>query len=206
MGFKHTHSDAGIYHRQDAGGITLIILYVDDITILSDSLKSVNQIKSTLSNRYEMTDLGEISSYLGVNIKCNRSERQLEIDQSHYVLEIVNCFRLSDANPVRTPLPSGADVHLTKHDGEATPAEIKLYQQMIKSLLYVQIGTRPDISFAVSHLVQYASNPSQQHIRLAKYVLSYLKGTSDLKLQYNGARGDGLHSYPDSSYGDDPDD
>ena len=75
MGFKHTHSDAGIYHRQDAGGITLIILYVDDITILSDSLKSVNQIKSTLSNRYEMTDLGEISSYLGVNIKHNRSER-----------------------------------------------------------------------------------------------------------------------------------
>ena len=75
MGFKRTYSNAGIYHRQDAGGITLIILYVDDITILSDSLKSVTQIKSTLSNCYEITDLGEISSYLGVNIKRNRSER-----------------------------------------------------------------------------------------------------------------------------------
>lgn len=56
---------------------------------------------------------------------------------------------------------------------------------MIGSLLYVQISTRPDISFAVSRLAQYASNPSPDHIRLAKYVLRYLKGTSDLKLLYD---------------------
>jgi hypothetical protein len=59
---------------------------------------------------------------------------------------------------------------------------------MIGSLLYIQIGTCPDISFVVSLLVQYASNPSPDHIRLAKYVLHYLKGTSDLKLLYDGGR------------------
>jgi len=121
------------------------------------------------------------------------------------MLEIINRFGLSDANPARTPLPSGAEVHLTKYDGEATPTEIKLYQQIIGSLLYIQIGTHPDISFAVSHLAQYASNPLQQHTRLAKYVLTYLKGTSDLKLRYDGARSQGLHGYSNSSYGDDPD-
>ncbi len=182
LDFKHTHSDAGIYHCQDHRGIIIIILYVDNITILSDSIKCVTQIKSTLSSCYKMTDLGEIGSYLGVRIKHNRSIRQLEIDQSHYTLEIINRFGLSDANPAHTPLPSGAEVHLTKYNGEATPTEIKLYQQIIGSLLYIQIGTRPDISFAVSRLAQYASNPSQQHTRLAKYVLTYLKGTSDLKL------------------------
>src|SRR6266403_3498208 len=206
LDFKRTHSDAGVYHRQDHGGIIIIILYVDDITILSDSIKCVTQIKSTLSSCYKMTDLGEIGSYLGVRIKHNRSIRQLEIDQSHYTLEIINRFGLSDANPAHTPLPSGAEVHLTKYNGEATPTEIKLYQQIIGSLLYVQISTRPDISFAVSHLAQYASNPSQQHTRLAKYVLTYLKGTSNLKLQYDGARGQGLHGYSNSSYGDDLDD
>jgi hypothetical protein len=75
-----------------------------------------------------------------------------------------------------------------------------------ESLLYVQIGTRPDISFAVSHLVQYASNPSLDHIRLAKYVLCYLKGTSDLKLLYNGGCRNGLYGYSDSSWGDNLDD
>jgi hypothetical protein len=206
LGFARTHSDAGVYHRQDDGGMVIIILYVDDITILGDNLKCVNEVKSFLSNRYEMTDLGEIDSYLGVRIKRDRSSKRIEIDQSKYVLEIVNRFGLSDANPARTPLPTGADVYLEKYKGEASSADIKLFQQMIGSLLYVQIGTRPDISFAVSRLAQYASNPSPDHIRLAKYVLRYLKGTSDLKLLYDGGRRNGLYGYSDSSWGDDPDD
>jgi hypothetical protein len=199
LGFMCTHSDAGVYHCHDDGGTLIIILYVDDITILGDNLKNVNKLKTTLSNRYEMTDLGEIDSYLGVQIKHDRSTKRLEIDQSRYVLEIISHFGLSDTNPARTPLPSGADVHLEKYDGEASQADIKLFQQIIGSLLYVQIGTRPDISFAVSRLAQYASNPSLHHIRLAKYVLCYLKGTSDLKLFYDGGHGTGLYGYSDSS-------
>ena len=131
LGFKRADSDAGVYHRQDDGGTLIIILYADDITILGDNLSCVNKLKSTLSHRYEMTDLSEIDSYLGVRIKRDRSARRLEVDQSHYALEIVNCFRLSDANPARTPLPglpTGAEVHLDKYDGQASPADIKLFQ------------------------------------------------------------------------------
>jgi Reverse transcriptase (RNA-dependent DNA polymerase) len=116
LGFTHTHSDAGVYHRQDDGGTIIIILYVDDITIIGDNLKSVTKLKSTLSSRYEMTDLGELESYLGVHIKQDRSAKRLKIDQTRYVLEIVNRFRLSDTSPAHTPLPSGADVHLEKYD------------------------------------------------------------------------------------------
>jgi Reverse transcriptase (RNA-dependent DNA polymerase)/Integrase core domain/gag-polypeptide of LTR copia-type/GAG-pre-integrase domain len=206
LGLTRTRSDAGVYHRQDDRGTLIIILYVDDITILGDSLKSVNEVKSQLSKRYEMTDLGEIESYLGVRVKRDRSIKRLEIDQSRYVLEIVNRFGLSDAHSTPTPLPAGADKDLRKYDGQATTAEIKLFQQMIGSLLYVQIGTRPDIAFAVSRLSQYASNPSPQHIRLAKYVITYLKGTSDLKLRFDGAGANGLYGYSDSSWANDPDD
>ena len=206
IGFARTRSDAGVYHHQDDGGITIIILYVDDIMILSDSIDNIKQVKAALISRYEMTDLGEISSYLGVNIKRNRSKRTLEIDQSQYVLQIVKCFGLSDAHPPRTPLPTSANVDLQKYDGQASAADIKLYQQIIGSLLYVQIGMHPDIAFPVSRLAQYASNPSPAYIRLAKYVLSYLKGTSDLKLLYDGGRGNGLYGYSDSSWADDRDD
>ena len=207
LGFKRTHSDAGVYHRLDAGGSTLIIiLYVDDITILGDKLADVKNLKITLAGRYEMTDLGEIESYLGVRIKRDRSIKRLDIDQSRYISEIVDRFGLADCNPARTPLPSGAEALLVKHTGQASADEIKYYQQIIGSLLYVQIGTRPDVSFAVGRLAQYASNPSSQHLRLAKYVLSYLKGTADLSLRYDGARGSGLFGYSDSSYGDQPDD
>jgi hypothetical protein len=113
---------------------------------------------------------------------------------------------MADANPHNTPLPAGADLHLIKYNGQASASDIKHYQSLIGSLLYVQIGTRPDLSFAVSRLAQYAVNPSPQHLRLAQYVLSYLVGSVDACLCYDGANGEGLHGYTDSSLGDQTDD
>ena len=79
---------------------------------------------------------------------------------------------MTDANPHKTPLPAGAEVHLIRYNGETTQTDIKKYQSLIGSLLYIQIGTWPDISFAVSRLAQYAANPSPQHLCLAQHVLS----------------------------------
>jgi len=44
LGFTHTHSDAGVYvyHLQDREGIVIIILYVNDITLLGDSSKEIS--------------------------------------------------------------------------------------------------------------------------------------------------------------------
>jgi hypothetical protein len=185
------------------GGVTIfIILYVDDITMLGNLGPEINWIKLFLSSHYNMMDLGKIESYLGVHITCDRSIKHLEIDQSRYISEILNWFGMVDANLACTPLPMGADVHLIKHEGQATESEIKDYQRLIGSLLYVQISMHPNISFAVSHLAQYAANPLSQHLRLARYILSYLKGTVDYRLHYDGACGDGLHGYLDSSFRD----
>jgi hypothetical protein len=181
-------------------------LYVDDITMLGNLGLEIEHVKLFLSSCYNMTDLGEIKSYLGVYIICNRSIKCLEINQSRYISEILNQFGMADANLVHTPLPMGADVHLVKHEGQATESEIKDYQRLIGSLLYVHISTHPNISFAVSCLAQYAVNSSSQHLRLAKYVLSYLKDTVNYRLHYNGACRDGLYGYLDSSFRDQADD
>jgi len=208
LGFKRTHSDAGVYvcHQQEGDGPLIVILYVDDITILGASLEAVKRLKANLAKRYEMSDLGEIESYLGVHITRDRPNRCLQIDQAGYMCDVIDRFGMADANPNKTPLPAGADVLLVKYDGEASSSDVKHYQSLIGSLLYVQIGTRPDISFAVSRLAQYSANPSPQHLRLAQYVLSYLLGTVDACLSYDGVNGDGLHGYSDSSMGDHTDD
>jgi hypothetical protein len=109
---------------------------------------------------------------------------------------------MSDANPAHTPLPSGIEIHLVKYEEQASASKIRAYQQVIGSLLYIQIGTHLDISFAVSHLAQYVSNPSPQHMQLAKYILAYLSGTADLWLHYNGMGREGLYGYSDSSLED----
>ena len=135
----------------------------------------------------------------------DHSLRTLKIDQSCYICKIIEHFSMADSNPIHTPLPAGAETHLIAHTGEASPNKIKYYQKIIGSLLYVQIRMHPDILFMVRCLSQYTSNPLPQHLHLAKYVLSYLKGMADLHIHYDVMWGDGLHGYSDSSLGDQPD-
>jgi hypothetical protein len=120
LSFTQTYSDAGVYvyHLQEGGDSVIVILYVDDITILGNSIKKINALKKSLSSRYEMTDLGEIQSYLGVNITRDRASHTIEIDQKEYVQTIVERFGMRDANPVYTPLPAGCEDHLVKFDGQ----------------------------------------------------------------------------------------
>ena len=152
LSFTWTFADAGIYvyHQCKGDGSLIVILYVDDITIMGPYLKDVKRLKSDLSKRYEITDLGEISSYLGIRITCDCSKKRLDIDQSGYIKDLLDRFNMVDANPHKTPLPAGTDVHLIKNIGEVSESDIKHYQSLIGSLLYVQIGTCLDISFAVS--------------------------------------------------------
>ena len=167
------YSDA-VRHQHKGDSLLIVVIYVDDITIMGSSLEDVKRLKQKLFLRYEMTDLGEIQSYLGMRIIQDHSRKCIKVDLSRYISAILDRFGMADANPHPTPLPTGADVHLAENTEQASPAEIKHDQSLIGSLLYVQIGTRPDISFAVSRLAQYAANPTPQHLRLATYALSYL--------------------------------
>ena len=207
LSFKQTLSDAGMYvHHHGGDGILIIILYVDDITLMGASLVHIKQIKEILGSHYKMSDLGEIQSYLGMPIVCNQASKHIEIDQSEYTQDVLRHFKMSNAHPHSTPLPPGTEVHLVKYSGAALQSDIKHYQSLIGSLLYVQIGTRPDVSYAVSHLTQYAANPSPQHLKLAQYILGYLASTQDMCVHYDSNLGEGLHRYSDSSLGDQTDD
>ena len=58
-------------HCHEGGDSLFVILYVNEITILGSLLDKINDLKKSLSSQYEMTDLGEIQSYLGVNMLCH---------------------------------------------------------------------------------------------------------------------------------------
>ena len=109
-----------------------------------------------------------------------------------------------NANDTKTPLPAG--VHLTKSE---TPSPTNLrteYQQLISTLLYAALGTRPNIAFAVTQLSQFNSDLTEEHMRYAKYVLRNLKGTKLLRICYNRSSNAGLMVYSDSDWGQNKDD
>ena len=109
-----------------------------------------------------------------------------------------------NANNTKTPLPAG--VHITKSE---TPSSTNLrtkYQQLIGTLLYAALGTRPDIAFAVTRLSWFHSDPTEEHLRYTKYVLRYLKGTKSLQICYDGSSNAGLIGYSDSIWSENKDD
>ena len=107
-----------------------------------------------------------------------------------------------NAKAVPTPLPVGY-APVKSLDKAADPELHKRYQTVIGSLLYLMLGTRPDISFAVTKVAQFAANPTEDHLSHALYICHYLVGTPNYRLRYDGASGQGLNACTDSDWASD---
>jgi hypothetical protein len=105
---------------------------------------------------------------------------------------------MSNAKAVKTPLPEG--YNLIPNTGLIALERCFLYQQVIGSLLYLMLGTCPDICFAITKMSQFSANPSQEHLDKAMYICKYLAGTSRYALVYNGCSQKGLLAYTDSDW------
>ena len=71
-----------------------------------------------------------------------------QIDQQAYIENTIKMFGLQDANDTKTPFPAGA--HLEKPEDQATTETNTYFQQMIRTLIYAAISTRPDAAFAAT--------------------------------------------------------
>ena len=78
------------------------------------------------------------------------------------------------------------------------------YQSIIGSLLYIMLGTCPDITYAVTKLAQFSTNPSHEHMEKAKYICRYLNSTADYALVFDGSSGEGVIGYTDSDWAANP--
>ena len=94
LGFMWTFADVGVYvcHKHEGDGVMIIILYVDDITMMGALLANIKCIKKALSKCYDMSDLGEIQSYLGMCIVQSWADKVTEIDQSGYIKDVLKHF------------------------------------------------------------------------------------------------------------------
>ncbi|RVW98791.1 Retrovirus-related Pol polyprotein from transposon TNT 1-94 [Vitis vinifera] len=174
-----------VYMEQSEGFVLpgnenkVLCLYVDDMLILSDDMRGIIETKRFLSSTFKMKDLGEVDTILGIKVKRNSGGYAL--NQTHYIEKVVSKFshlKIKDAN---TPFDSS--IKLEKNDSRSV-AQLE-YASAIGSLMYAAQCTRADISFAVSKLSRFTSNPSVEHWEAIGRVLGYLRNTKELSLQYS---------------------
>ncbi len=101
------------------------------------------------------------------------------MNQKRYILRILERFSMSDCKPRSTPCEQKLD-----YNSDSDPVDPKRYREAVGSLIYLMTCTRPDLSWIVSKLSQYLSDPYEQHWSTVKHVTRYLKGTIDHELCY----------------------
>jgi hypothetical protein len=153
VGFVINEADKCVYYCHGGGECVILCLYVDNILIFGTHMKVIHEVKSFLSKSFDMKDLGQADVIL--NIKLNKNESGITLSQSHYVEKILSRFFFIDGKS--SPTPYDLSMILRKNKNEPTH-QLK-YSQIIGSLMYLASTTRPDISFAVSKLSRFMSNP-----------------------------------------------
>lgn len=180
----------------------IIFFYVDDIVALYRKQNHADWIsfKSKLMKRFEMRDIGELKWFLNIRIIRDRMNHKLWLCQDSYIDKIANSFNLAHRiQKISTPLPT---IELQENESIATAQEIHAYQRRIGSILYAAIITRPDISFAVSKLSTYLTNPSPIHMSLADRIITYLYNSKYLAIKYS-ADSDSFIGASDAAFADD---
>ena len=109
--FKQSSADPSLYILDNDAEQLWLLVYVDDLLLVSPSTNLIKTIKCVLMDNFKVKDLGEATYYLGMNISRNRRTGEMWLSHTKYAAQVVNRFGLADANPAATPLPSDFKVH-----------------------------------------------------------------------------------------------
>src|SRR5260370_35877250 len=104
-----------------------------------------------------------------MHVMNDSSIGRITLDQTQYVHKILEKFGMADRKPVATPLPEKTVLRAAT-DEEAHEARSYPYLQVIGSVMYAMLGTRPDIAYAVSTLSGFAPRPGTPHVQPFKHL------------------------------------
>jgi hypothetical protein len=172
----------------------------------TNDFQSWEVFKLLLMSRFKIKDLGKLNYYLG--IKITQTQDTITLDQSQYINNVISKFQMSNSKISNIPI-SKSDVSLLQYlasnnkfseeSKEITPYP---YRELVGSLMYAMVATRPDLAYVVGILSRYLTlKISKAQYKIACNVLRYLKGTLNYNLQYSKSSNNReLIGFVDSDY------
>ena len=222
QGFVQSETEPCLYSKSDGQGRHLIVaVYVDDLVVAHNDEVLFTKFKEGFLKHFRAKYLGPLSWFLGVAVDRD-SKGVYHIHQTKYINDLVARFG-KHANGRRmdhgVPMTSDAAGKMKTAADELERARMKQlpYLQLVGSLLYLAVMTRPDLMASMSLLCKYMSDPSESCFDAALSVLSYVERTKDLEIVYGSRaqhqkafspelchsidKNSGLHAFSDSSWG-----
>ncbi|CAI7885629.1 unnamed protein product [Closterium sp. NIES-54] len=204
LGFTPSTADPSLFLRTDTSLPPFYVLvYVDDLVFATADTEILTLVKSKLQKRHTCTDLGELCSYLGLQIAQDRARRTITLTQSHMMHQVLQRFGFLFSSPQPTPLSTSHSLSTPPLDESVEPSGP--YPELVGFLMYLMTCTRPDLAYPLSLLACYVAPDRHQkvHWDAAKRVLRYLCSTSGMGLVLGGRGLVVLTGHADASWVDD---
>ena len=153
----------------------IVVIYVDDCLLFSSLLKPINHLINTLSKTFPLTDEGDITAYLGIEVS-RPDKNTFHLKQPSSINKLLSLVGLDDSSKacltpaiVNPPPPKTGTVATYTWS----------YATAIGILIWIAFNTRPELAFATSQAAKYTADPKQEHFRLVVRIARYLLGTRD---------------------------
>ena len=148
--FQRSQNEPSLYIKKEGTKDFLIVcLYVDDLIYTSTSQSMLDEFKMAMMKEYEMTDLGLMKYFLGIQVRQSKGE--IFIYQEKYLDNLLKRYQMNNCKPIATPL--AANEKLQSEDG-APKVDGKMYRSLVGSLIYLT-NTRPDIVYPVNLISRF---------------------------------------------------
>lgn len=197
---KQSKADPCLFYSNINGKVVYIGLHVDDLLIVGNDTKRINELKEKLICTYKeiSEQTGNELNYLGISLKRNNIDGSIFLSQPCMIQQLVeeNC---SSMKPVNNPCA----FNLTeKTESELLCAEEKSkYRSIVMKLLYLSNKTRPDISFPVAYLATFSHCPTKKNYDDLLQIIAYLKATQSTGILFSKSDNiECIHVYADASY------
>jgi hypothetical protein len=166
FGFIENQVDNCIYVKIKRSLFIILVLYVDDILLVCSDKNLLHETNGFLSSNFDMKDLGDASYVLGIEIHRDRTKSVLGLSQRAYIEKMLKRYNMHNCSDQPAPVVKGDK--LGTFQGPRNQLEIDHmksipYASAVRSIMYAQVCTRPDLAFIIRLLGRFQSNPRYKH-------------------------------------------
>jgi len=177
----------------DDGEIIIVLVKVDDPLLTASSPAAINKTKNTLQVPFEMKDVGMANVLFGPETRGDKTLNSLKLSSGKYAAQVLDQFEMSGSEFIGTPLEVGLQLATADESDDALP-----YREAVGSLMFLMVGTRPDLTFAIGKLSRFVSCYGKEHWAAIKRVLQYVKSSMDKELVFDKISSCVLQSFSDA--------
>jgi len=186
LGCRGIGNDEVIFEYRSKGNAKLLLgVFVDDLVIISETKAVKDEFLSRLNSIFDFSGSEETGTFLGIRIVQDLRQGTITLSQEHFIEQTIEKFQIPCLQKVYTVLPGTYLKSYHLDDELLNKQEIKTYQALLGTILYISNCTRVDICFATSLLSRFSRFPRKRDLTALYHLARYLYTTKQLHIEYH---------------------